>query len=150
MYAELERTCKTCGLSKVVSKFTSSGNSPSARSRAKNYCHECQKAVGRIRAAKLRRDSPEKIRDARLRHLYGISLVEYEARVLAQNNLCAICQKPQNRLNGVTKKQENLVVDHDHRTLEVRYLLCHKCNMEVGIVELNLTRILDYLNKFKK
>lgn len=150
MYAELKRTCKRCGIFKEVRLFTSGGNSASAISRAKNFCHECQKEEARNRAAKFRIAHPEKIRGNKLKCLYGITLKEYEAKAAAQNQVCAICKKPQNRKNGVTGKQENLVVDHNHTTKQVRDLLCHKCNLSVGIVEKNLQPIQDYLDKFKK
>ena len=116
MYAELKRMCKACKVEKEVSLFTSSGNSSSARSRARNYCHGCQKKEGVRRAAIYRKAHPEKIRDSKLRSLYGLSLEQYDTRLKAQHYVCAICNKDQNRKNGVTGKQENLVVDHNHVT----------------------------------
>jgi len=93
---------------------------------------------------------PEKIRDSKLKSVYGLTLAEYEEKSKKQNGVCEICKTKSNRKNGVTGKPENLVVDHDHKTGLVRDLLCHKCNMEVGIIENNLPRLLNYLNKFKK
>ena len=65
-------------------------------------------------------------RDGWLRQLrkYGISEEEYGAMLLRQRGLCGICKrKPGKR---------RLCVDHDHKTGQVRGLLCHKCNSGNG------------------
>ena len=43
-----------------------------------------------------------------------------------QGGRCAICGKHQSELNRV------LSVDHDHKTGNVRQLLCTKCNAAIG------------------
>jgi len=45
---------------------------------------------------------------------------EYIDLLAFQNGRCAICGRP--------PKNRRLNVDHDHRTGEVRGLLCHRCN----------------------
>lgn len=45
---------------------------------------------------------------------------DYAARLEAQGGGCALC--------GAKPKNRRLDVDHDHRTGEVRGLLCHRCN----------------------
>jgi hypothetical protein len=149
MYAELKRKCMQCKEEKLEADFYS-GASLTARTRSKTTCYSCQKLAGKERSRIYRARYPEKIRDAKLKCYYGISLKIYNDMLDKQGGVCAICGLPQNRLNGVTRKQENLVVDHDHKTGQVRALLCHKCNMEVGTVELNIARIQRYLDKFKK
>lgn len=50
----------------------------------------------------------------------GIDLAEYERLLAAQGGHCALCpNEPRTR---------RLHVDHDHRTGEVRGLLCYSCN----------------------
>jgi hypothetical protein len=50
----------------------------------------------------------------------GVSDERYEAMLLAQDGHCILCPgRPGKR---------RLHVDHDHRTGEVRDLLCHRCN----------------------
>ena len=58
----------------------------------------------------------------------GIALTvqEYDAMLKAQNGLCAICQKHQNEF------RIHFAVDHDHKTGEVRKLLCFPCNSGLG------------------
>lgn len=51
---------------------------------------------------------------------YGIDLVTYQRLLEGQDGRCAICQ---NR-----PKKQRLAVDHNHKTKEVRGLLCGRCN----------------------
>lgn len=49
-----------------------------------------------------------------------LSAADYEALLALQGGGCAIC--------GATPKTRRLHVDHDHKTMRVRGLLCHRCN----------------------
>lgn len=53
------------------------------------------------------------------------------------NGKCAICGK----------EKDKLCIDHDHKTGEVRGLLCIKCNSNLGWYENNKEKINNYLNK---
>ena len=55
---------------------------------------------------------------------YGITESDYRAIYEAQGGTCFICQ----RATGKTKR---LAVDHNHKTGEVRGLLCGPCNRGV-------------------
>lgn len=55
--------------------------------------------------------------NSKLKHIYNITLDEFNRLAEKQNNKCAICNQ-----------QKRLVVDHDHDTQKVRGLLCVKCN----------------------
>lgn len=52
---------------------------------------------------------------------YGITAEQYEMLYKAQGGRCAICR----RATGAARR---LAVDHDHKTGEVRGLLCKPCN----------------------
>ncbi len=56
-------------------------------------------------------------------HLTG-KLAKLERQKLsdAQNACCAICKRPESDFKN------KLAVDHNHRTLKVRGLLCYQCN----------------------
>jgi hypothetical protein len=56
---------------------------------------------------------------------YGITAAQYEALYVFQGGRCAICQR-------ATGRSKRLAVDHDHKTGEVRGLLCSYCNQMVG------------------
>lgn len=77
---------------------------------------------------------------------YGITVEEYNALILKQNNQCAICKKRLTRGRGTN-------VDHDHSTGKVRGLLCLHCNTGMGNLmdsEDILYSAIEYLAKFKK
>lgn len=93
------RPCSKCGLNRAEKFY----GSPRAR-----VCNPCQK--------KTRQDAA---RDRRLRETYGITLVEYNELLAAQEHRCYICQR---------KPRYNMDVDHDHKTGLVRGLLCKLCN----------------------
>ncbi len=69
-----------------------------------------------------------------LRYRFGITLDEYNALLEAQEGVCAICGQPEIAL-GRNGRTRHLSVDHDHRTGQVRGLLCHECNVELGRFE---------------
>ena len=106
---------------------------------------------------RLRRKARSKKEQSRLdaeqyyRKRYGITLLEYDRKLVDQKGRCAICLQPQgnNRLH----------IDHDHACCPsrsgklcgqcVRGLLCGTCNMIVGLVEADpkfFERITNYLN----
>lgn len=64
--------------------------------------------------------------DARLQRDYGITQSQLNALIEFQDHKCAICFKPIDR----TRKTTN--VDHDHKTGEVRGVLCSSCNTGLG------------------
>lgn len=59
---------------------------------------------------------------------YGITREEFEARLSAQGNACAICRV---KFDGASKSTRPHV-DHDHTTGAVRGILCHHCNSGIG------------------
>lgn len=62
---------------------------------------------------------------ARLRKLYDLSPAEVEERLVAQNHGCAICGQ-------TIARGGSMHIDHCHRTLAVRGLLCGHCNRGLG------------------
>ena len=44
-----------------------------------------------------------------------------------QNNCCKLCERPFEQLN-----RRLIHVDHDHKTNELRGILCQKCNTALG------------------
>lgn len=70
-----------------------------------------------------------KAHDAHVQRTYGISGDEYLELKRSQGGLCAICG-PWTGRNG---RYVSLSVDHNHRTEEVRGLLCRVCNRILGM-----------------
>lgn len=81
----------------------------------------------RLESARRRKEDPEGVaRYARkyvLRTKYGLTPSALELLREEQEGACAICRR-------VDRK---LCVDHDHRTNEVRGLLCVQCNQAIGL-----------------
>lgn len=73
---------------------------------------------------------------------YGISLEEYEAYRLTFSEFCGICGKPE-------KQNRRLSLDHDHKTKRIRGLLCHNCNVAIGLLQESpelFRKALEYIN----
>ena len=65
----------------------------------------------------------------------------YSAMNMAQDFCCAICKNP-----NIANRR--LGVDHDHKTNEIRGLLCHNCNLGLGYFKDStelLSRAIKYL-----
>lgn len=65
--------------------------------------------------------------EARIKRTYGIDADTYHELLRLQGGKCFICQR-------ATGKSKRLSVDHDHRSGEVRGLLCSTCNNVLGHV----------------
>ena len=64
-----------------------------------------------------------------------------------QDGCCAICKKPQ------VEFKRAFAVDHDHKTGEIRGLLCSKCNITLGNSNDDvaiLEQAIQYLNQYDK
>ena len=111
--------------------------------RGNRRCKICTRLNGA--AAKTRyRESTEAKSKARSRHLkkeYGITADQYDEMWGQQDGLCAICCQPETRINPVNGKVGMLAVDHCHVTNGVRKLLCHKCNVAIGLLGDNPDRL---------
>jgi len=66
-----------------------------------------------------------------VKRLYNLNAEEYLQMILDQNNLCAICYKPETHKNR-NGDVRPLNVDHCHITGKVRGLLCTHCNSTLG------------------
>lgn len=58
------------------------------------------------------------------------SLNCYDRLCLMQNNACAICKQPNKTKRN--NKLKRMAIDHCHKTMKIRGLLCHHCNALIG------------------
>lgn len=65
-----------------------------------------------------------------------LTLEEYNQMALTQKFMCLICKK-------VEEGRMRLNVDHDHKTGQIRGLLCHKCNKGLGCFGENSANLLS-------
>lgn len=88
---------------------------------------------------------------ADLKKKYGISLEEYNNKLVEQQGTCAICKQPETQLDHRTGMPYNLAVDHCHKTGKVRQLLCSRCNRTLGMVNDDtelLSKMISYIQAF--
>lgn len=138
-------TCRVCKKEKEVTEFSVH----TRRNKAKKalVCKQCLAEY----AKQYRQKNIDKVRGnerrSKMKRLYGVSLEEYNAMLVAQGHRCGICggTKP-----GVRIKYFS--VDHCHTTGKVRGLLCERCNRGVGHFSDNvghLRRAIKYLKGTK-
>lgn len=124
------KTCTKCETEKELDKFRTRGNG------YHSWCRECESNANNARyTPKERKPRMVKTKEEvglaakrrMLKHRYNLTLEQYEAMYTNQNGKCAIC-KDDYELGG----RSGLFVDHDHKTGDVRGLLCRKCNSAIG------------------
>ncbi len=117
--------------------------------RAKQYrAAHYEKIVRRERRWKA--ENPDKVRGQHRQRVFGVSRADYARMLAEQGGVCALCLKPETvSRNGFPF---NLGVDHEHGTGKVRALLCHKCNVSVGLLGEDPTlmrRAADYIERHR-
>jgi ribosomal protein S27AE len=78
------------------------------------------------------------------KYLYGIDKEQHDALVKKQKYACASCG------DDATGAEHSLHVDHNHKTNEIRGLLCAGCNTALGWLHDDLARtekLAKYLRK---
>lgn len=83
----------------------------------------------------------DKVRDTYLQKKYGISLCDYNKKLTAQMESCALCRRHR------THFKASLHVDHNHKTGVVRGLVCYSCNrFKIGRNNISTAKALyDYM-----
>lgn len=122
-----EKKCGCCKELRLAVEFSKTVN---AHDGLYAYCRECDKSLQKARTEQYRTEDPEgwkRRRAAAVRkYRYGVTDSEYSLLAEAQEYGCAIC--------GQGDQSEDLCVDHNHATGEVRGLLCKKCNSGIGLL----------------
>lgn len=97
----------------------------------------------RAARARWRKKNPEYHKNHWLMRKYGLTREEYDRMLRNQNQQCAICERLMSEPH----------VDHDHETEKIRDLLCHNCNITIGLLYedvLIAKKVVTYLEKWKK
>lgn len=135
------KTCTVCGEEKPIAQFTKRTLSTGGRSAA---CKECNHARTKAWAEANKDKRAVTHRKSALKQKYGITPEQYDELFEKQSGCCAICERHQSEFN------QRLAVDHNHKTREIRGLLCNYCNHRVvgrhtdGV---KLRRIADYIEQ---
>lgn len=117
------KVCSKCLVDLPFSEFHAARRKRDLDGR-RSVCRECDAAPARERklADPVRKQTVARARYARI--TYGMTLEEFDG--LKEGGECAIC--------GGT---DRLRIDHDHDLNEVRGVLCHSCNVGLGLFKDN-------------
>lgn len=161
------KVCNKCGKEKFLDQFSPDKRSPDGRK------YDCKKCRSKLQSGRRKRNPDDmRRRDrgtyykhhaanvAKLRsdehfgkHLqkkFGLSLDTYKSMVAMQGGCCAICLEPPTHTEFGNKKKTRLHVDHNHDTGVIRGLLCHGCNIALGMLKDDPIRVLkayEYLTR---
>ena len=106
------------------------------------YCKMCM----RLWSREFRLKKPNSAKHSEIKYKYGLTLEEYNLKLVDQGNCCAICGT-----DVPGGGHENLYVDHNHDTGKVRGLLCRNCNLMIGHAKDNkdiLESAIKYLTRW--
>ncbi len=139
----MQKRCSKCRRVKSLSAFNRDTHRKDQRT---CQCRECQHEYYLSKRPYFRRRS----RDCSLKRRFSITRRQYNAMLLAQSCVCAICGHEEMRLYKGRIRQ--MSVDHDHTTGTVRALLCYRCNSVLGFSQddpARLRRAAAYLEYHK-
>lgn len=146
------KICTRCKVEKEISQFTMIKRKRKDGENGITYrgrCTPCHNEVAKEYTAAF----PDKKKDTRIRHRYGIGLAEFNDLLANQNGKCDICPK---EISGSTA-----YLDHDHSCCSgkracgkcIRALLCQNCNTIIGFANDNpeiLRAAAEWLERKKK
>ena len=148
------KTCTQCHIAKAPREYhknsrTRDGLTPACAA-CRNKLHREYVRRPEVAAAKLeyernyKRTRPEHYRAKRRKMKYGITSEQFDALMLKQRGVCAICfMSPE--------PGRALDVDHHHGSGIVRGLLCRRCNNGIGLFDENaraMRRAIAYVDSW--
>jgi hypothetical protein len=122
------KVCNTCHRSLPLSEFYKNKATPDGLQYPCKSCDNKKRKSKPFRKYSYSRKLQEK---------YKLSVNEYERMLHDQKGMCLICLE-----------NKPLVVDHDHKTGQVRGLLCQTCNSGLGMFKDSIDYLkgaIDYL-----
>lgn len=128
------KTCEKCGNQQSTKDFYNKKNSIDGLSK---WCKSCDKRRVKISNTDVRKND--------LKRRYNLTINQYNELFNKQCGYCYICLTHQDSLKN------KLSVDHNHKTGQIRGLLCQNCNTALGKMKESsflLERMIDYLKKF--
>ncbi len=123
----LNNNCKDC-----VKKYTEENKERVRKYKSDYYYANREKCIERDRKNSLKRK-------------YNVTVEWYEAQLEKQNGKCMICGAAES--GGISP---TLHVDHNHKTGQVRGLLCRPCNTGIGLFKEDVNLIekaIEYVNR---
>ena len=101
----------------------------------RSNCKECKKKARHRWYLRTIEERRKYTRQYNRRRKFGLTDSQYNLMAMEQRGLCAICGLPE-----VVKQGDRLTklgVDHNHSTNKIRGLLCNKCNVAMGMLNID-------------
>lgn len=84
-----------------------------------------------------------------LKGKYNLDIEEYDKRLEAQGGICPICKRSPEEHPKATR-YKYFPVDHCHKTGAIRGIICHDCNLALGLLQEDterMKRLIAYLEE---
>lgn len=140
-----EKQCSRCKLVKPYSEFH---KSKERKDGLQHKCKECNKIAAndwnrknKDRHRENNRNPSDEVTFRRRATRYGLTVTELRNMLTEANNTCEICGRV---------PETYVVVDHCHKSLKVRGILCGPCNQSLGLMKENtewLESMIQYIKK---
>ncbi len=121
----LEYSSKVCSICKEEKHLTDFHLRSLSKDGHASACKECNIKRTYEWAQKNSDKRTATYRKSSLKRTYGITLEQYDEMLEKQHHCCAICDRHEDQF------KTRLAVDHNHKTGEIRGLLCNYCNHRV-------------------
>lgn len=137
----MNKKCAKCKLLLPIGNFWSRDNKKYLRS----YCKKCEYIRNKPYIKKGGYNYSERMKAYNKEYIvrkHGLTMQDLENMLSTQNLKCAICENP------IDIKTRH--IDHDHKTMKVRGLLCRECNHGLGNFKDNvsfLKKAIGYLER---
>lgn len=144
----LKSWCKVCDNAKMKElratdpEWRENRNSATSR----YYYENAEERRRKSREYEAKPEAKEKTKCRAYRRKYGITWEEVKLIIESQDNKCVICKSV-----FVTSRDPKL--DHCHVTGKIRGVLCHPCNVSLGLMKENVENILalaEYLKRHQE
>jgi hypothetical protein len=135
----LNKICKKCKQEQPLCEYSFDFEA----AKFKETCNTC--TANKIKEKKKELTKEENQRLANYCYNYNITTEEYYKLEESQHFLCSICKKP--------TPNKFFCVDHDHKTSNVRGLLCKNCNLGLGHFKDDISVMssaIEYISKSKE
>jgi hypothetical protein len=150
------KKCSKCQTEKSLDSFCKHKN---MKDGLNNNCKDCVKEYNNKNKQQIKEYKSKyylenkehfahKDRKNHLMRKYGVTQEWYDEQLKLQDGGCKICGT-----KDPGKGLKHFHVDHSHETGKVRGLLCHSCNVGIGLFKEDIKLIqkaIEYVNRFKQ
>jgi hypothetical protein len=137
----MEKICAKCKDKKDISLFPKNKNNKDGYH---HYCKKCKNNDSKKRYA-TNFEYRENLKNNAILRKYNITKHDFLNKIKSQDYKCEICEIK------ICDENNNIRIDHNHITGNVRGILCPKCNLMLGLVNDDITilkNIIDYIEKY--